>query len=155
MLYSIELRSQDSGLARYSLFGVNLYTLLLLADACLLTGKVAKIEDACTAYLADFVEFDVHNRRRLIREDSLDTDAAGNLADCEGLGEGSGTADLDDHTFELLETILVTFLDAIGNGDSITGLELGITCSFVLTERLLYNFDEIHNLVSKIRAASS
>ena len=111
-----------------------------LADAGLLTGEVSEVEDAGAADLAVLVHLNAVNERGLVGENSLYTHATGNLADGEGFGERVHTTDLDDHTTELLESLLITFLDSVGNGDGITGLELRVGSGFVILESLLCNF---------------
>ncbi len=110
---------------------------LLLLDAGLLTGEVAEVEDACPADFTDLIELDAVDSRRLIREDSFDTHATGNFADGEGPGESILSADLDDDASEFLQTLFVAFLDLVGHGDGITGLELRIFGNFPVLERLL------------------
>ena len=114
-----------------------LHHALRFLDASLLTGELAEVEDACTTDFTDFVQFNLVNRRRLVREDPLDTDAVGNLADGEGLRIRGGSANLDHHATETLEPFLVAFLDPVRHRDGVTGLELRVGGSFVLGERLL------------------
>ena len=135
MLYSIELRSRSALRPLLCLFG---YALFL--DASLLTGKIAKVEDARPADFTNLVDSDAVDSGRLERENPFYAYAAGDFANCESAGERSGTADLDDHATEVLQTILVAFLDFAGNGDGITGLELRIICDVLVKERLLCNF---------------
>ena len=118
---------------------------LLLLDPGLLAGEVPEVEDAGPADLTYLVELDGLDGRKLVREDSLDSDAAGNLADGESPGERGCSANLDDDALELLKSFLVSFLDPVGNGDGVTGLELRVGSGFVLRECLLYNLDVIHN----------
>ena len=61
MLYSVELRSRVkwSGTTFILLF----YRALCLFDAGLLSSEVAEIEDACTTYFTNFVEFDLLDER--------------------------------------------------------------------------------------------
>ena len=111
---------------------------LRLLDAGLLSGEVAEVEDACATDFTDFVEFNAVDRGRFVREDPLDTDAVGNLADGEGLRVGGGSANLDHHATEALESVLLSFLDPVRHRHGVAGLELRVGGSFVLGERLLY-----------------
>ena len=111
---------------------------LRFLDAGLLAGKVAEVEDTCATDFTDFVQFNLVNGRRLIREDSLDTDTVGNFPDGEGLRVRGGTTNLDHHAAEALETLLVAFLDPVRHRDGVAGFELRVGGSFVLGERLLY-----------------
>ena len=122
----------------FKLFGSLLDDELLLLDSGLLTREVAEVEDAGPADLTDLVQFNAVDRGRLIREDSLDSDTAGNFADGKSPGERILTLDLDDDTSEFLKSLFVTFLDLIGNGDGVTGLELRIFSNFLVLERLLH-----------------
>jgi hypothetical protein len=76
------------------------------------------------AHFTILVNLDTVNERGLEREDSLDTDTAGNLANGKGLGERIRTLHLDDDTAELLVALLVSFFDPVGHGDRVTSLEL-------------------------------
>ena len=139
MLYSIELWShKQPALGRSMLLGRVLHHALRFLDAGLLTSEVAEVEDAGATDLTDFVEFNLVNRRGLVGEDSLDTDAVGNLADGGGLRVRGSATNLDHHATEALESLLVAFLDPVGHRDGVTGLELRVGSSFVLGERLLH-----------------
>ena len=127
---------------------------LLLLDPGLLAGEVPEVEDAGPADLTDLVDLDRLDGGELVREDSLDSDTAGNLADGESPGERGGTANLDNHTSELLKSFLVTFLDPVGHGDGVAGLEIRIGSGLVLRECLLYNLDVIHNSQKSISIAT-
>ena len=111
---------------------------LLLLDAGLLTGQVAEIEDAGAADLTDFIHLDALDERRLVRENPLDANAAGDLTDGESTSMRGSATDLDDGTSELLEPVLVAFTNLIGHGDSVTGLESGEIRHVRVSERLFY-----------------
>ena len=111
---------------------------LLLLDPGLLAGEVPEVEDAGPADLTDLVDLDRLDGGELVREDSLDSDTAGNLADGESPGERGGTANLDDYALELLKSFLVTFLDPVGNGDGVTGLELREVGYILVRECFVY-----------------
>ena len=116
MLYSIELRS-------HSPFGLFFSSVDFFFDSSLLAGQVAEVEDTCATYFTVLVHLDTVDERGLEREDSFDTNATGNLADRERPGERIHALHLNNDTSELLEALLVSFLDPIGNGDGVTGLE--------------------------------
>ena len=111
---------------------------LLLPDAGFLASQVAEVENAGPADFTDFVHLDGVDSGGLVRENSFHTDAAGNFADGKGPGERGATLDLDHDTSELLEPFLVTFFDAEGHRDGVTGLEGGVLSYFLVGERLLY-----------------
>ena len=112
-----------------------------LADAGLLTGEIAEVEDTCTTHFTTLVDLDAVNERGLVRENSLNTHATGDFANREGLGERIHAANLNDYTAELLESFFITFLDSVGNGDGVTGLEIGIGGYFLVIESLLCNLN--------------
>ena len=136
MLYSVELRSLF--IARL-LCGSGL-DYALFADAGLLTGKVAEVEDAGTADFTDLVDSDAVDSGRLEGENPFHADSIGNLAYGEGTGKRSGAAYLDDHTAEILQTEFITFLDLAGYGNGVTGLEFGVLRNVLVYERLLCYF---------------
>ena len=149
MLYSIELRSQyvtGTGPGVVLFGGDFLDGTLGFADAGLLAGEVAEVEDTRPADLTDLVDLDLLDERALVRENPLDTDAVGNLTDGECPGIRSGTANLDDYSAEILKSVLITFFDPVGNGDGVTGLELRIGGRLVLREGILHQFNQIHIL---------
>ena len=111
---------------------------LLLLDAGFFTSQVAEVEDAGPAEFPAFVQLDGFDSGGLVRENSFHTDAAGNFADGKGPGERGAALDLDHDTSELLEPFLITFFDAEGHRDGVTGLEGGILSHFLVGERLLY-----------------
>ena len=145
MLYSIELWSQLVGQ-----LGLLILYVDFLADAGLLTGEVAEVEDAGAANLTVLVYLDAVNERGLVREDSLNTHATGDLANREGLGERVHTTDLNHDTAELLKSLFITFLNSVGNGDGVTGLELRIGSYFLILESLLCNLNQIHNSLNPL-----
>ena len=143
MLYSIELRSHYAGMnPAVVLFGGGfLYVPLRFLDTGFLAGEVAEVEDACPADFTNLVDFNLVNERALVREDPFDTDAVGYLADGKGPCVRGSTANLDDYTAEILEPVLVSFFDPVGDGDGVTGLEFRIGGCFVLREGLLHQFN--------------
>ena len=94
-----------------------------LFDTGFLAGEVAEVENAGATHDTALVDLDFCNHRGGEGEDSLHTNAAGDLSHREGLG-GAGAIDLQDHTLELLDTLLGAFNDSIGNVHSVTGFEL-------------------------------
>ena len=117
----------------------------LLLDAGLLTGEITEVEDTGAANLTHLVYLNAVNERALVGENPFHTNSAGHLADCESPCEGIHTLYLDDDSAEFLKPLLITFLNPIGNGDGITGLELRILGRFLILESLLCNFNQIHN----------
>ena len=144
MLYSIELRSQylPGRSPVGNLFGGSfLHNTLGLSDASLLTGKLAEIEDARSADLTYLVDLYLVDERALVRENPLNTDAVGNLANRESPGIRSGSTNLDDYSAEILQSVLITFFNPVGHGDSVTGLECRVGGCFVLREGILHQFN--------------
>ena len=119
----------------------------LLLDAGLLTGEITEVEDACAADLTNLVDLDAVNERGLVGENPFNTYAAGYLADSECPGEGIHTLYLDNYSTKLLESLFITFLDSVGHGDCVTGLELRIGGYFLILESLLCNFNQIHSTI--------
>lgn len=91
----------------------------LLLDASLLARKSAEIVETCAANLADTVDDNLLDERRVHWEDTLNTDAARDLADSETLASAL-TLDLDDDTLVDLNTLLVTLLNLVGDRDGVT-----------------------------------
>ena len=151
MLYSIELWSQFGGRQATSLF---FSSVDFLADACLLTGEVSEVEDACATHFTVLVNLNAVNERGLEGENPFYTHAACHFTNCEGLGEGVHATYLENHSAELLKSLFVAFLDPVGNGDGVTGLECRIGSALVLRECLLYNLDVIHNSQKSISSAT-
>ena len=94
----------------------------LLLDAGLLAGETAEIVEASPTNFADAVDGDLVDERRVHREDTLDTDAIGDLADGEALAN-TFALDLDNYALEDLNTLLVTLLDLVGDGNRVARLE--------------------------------
>lgn len=113
----------------------------LLLDTGLLTGEVTEVVDTCATNYTVLVHLDVVDVGRVEGEDTLYTYAVRNLADGEHLGLAR-TLDLDYHTTEALQTLLVTLDDFVSYGDSITSTELrhvGISLGPCL---LVYELDD-------------
>ena len=132
-------------LAGSILFLGGFYRALCLFDAGFLAGEVTQVENPCPADFTNLVDFDFVDEGGFVGENSLDTHSAGNLANGEGAGERAAALDLNHGTTEFLETIFVAFFDSVGNGDGVTCLELGVFRRFVAGERVLYQFDSVHN----------
>lgn len=96
-----------------------------LFDASLLAGEATEVVKLRTAHFAVFVDGDGLDERRFHREDAFYADSVGNLADCEALFVLMAV-DADHHATVLLDTLFVTFFDAVGNGDCVAGAEIGV-----------------------------
>ena len=129
----------------FALQGLFFSSVDLFLDAGLLTGEVAEVEDTCATHFTVLVHLDAVNERGREREDSFDSDTAGNLADGERLRERIHALHLDDDSSELLEALLVSFLDPVGHGDGVTCLELREFGGLATGKSLLCYFDQIHN----------
>ena len=137
MLYSVELG--DLGF----LFGSGLDLLareLALLDPGLLARELAQVEYPGSADLTDLVQLDVLDERGLEGENPLDSNSTGNLADGESPGGRGSAPFLDDDAPEVLEPLLISFLDPVSDGDGVTSLKLGEGSNFLVSERLLNNF---------------
>ena len=119
------------------LFGVLRFHKLLFLNPGLLTGQVAEVEDASPADFTNFVHLDRIDERGLDGEDSFHSDTAGHFADRESPGVGGSAGELNHGASELLESLLVTFLDSVSHGDGVTGLESRVFCSLLVLEGLV------------------
>ena len=126
MLYSVELGSQVG--ERLLCCGSGDGGSLLLLDPGFLAGQASQVEDTCATHLTDLVEFNRVDERGVVRENTLDSDSVRHFAYRKGLGN-SGAAFLEHDAAEFLDTFLAfalcgILLDAIGDGDGVTGLEI-------------------------------
>ena len=96
----------------------------LLFDTSFLTGEIAQIEDTGTTHSTMLVDINLLNERASEGEDTLHADAVSNLADSKGFGSSASTA-LQHNALEVLDSLFVTFLNLIMDGDGIASLELG------------------------------
>src|SRR6185436_2623335 len=97
---------------------------LLALDAGGLAFELAQIVEARPPDLATGDDLDLLDARRVQREDALDADAVGDLADRErGARPAAMLADHD--ALEDLHALLVAFLDQRVNADAVSGAEIG------------------------------
>ena len=82
-----------------------------LLDASLLTGETTQVIQLSATHLTMLVDNDAVNKRRLERENTLNADVVTDLANGETLLL-TLASDLNHHTTVLLDTLLVTLLDA-------------------------------------------
>jgi len=92
------------------------------ANARGFSGEVAEIVELGATDASAANDRDGRDHRAVHREDSLDSDAARDLADGESLADSAAAA-RDAHTLEGLETLLVTFFDADIDAQRIAGAE--------------------------------
>jgi hypothetical protein len=115
----------------------------LLADAGSLAGQVAEVVETCATYATLLVNDYALNEWRLHWENALYTDAVRNLANGETL-LCTMTRNTDDYASVLLDTLLVTLLDLVGNSDRVAAVECRKL--FAGGESLFCNFHQIcHN----------
>ena len=114
---------------------------LLFFDASLLTGEIAEVEDAGPADLTYLVDLDAVDEGGLVGENPFHSDAAADLADREGPGEGIGALDLNDNASEFLKPFFITLFDPVGHGNGVTCLELREFGGLSVIESLLCNLD--------------
>ena len=112
---------------------------LLFFDAGLLAGEIAEVEDAGPADLTYLVDLNAVDEGGLAGENPFHSDAAANLANREGPGEGVGAFHLNDHASEFLKPFLIALFDSVGHGDGVTGLEIRELCCLSVIESLLCN----------------
>src|SRR3954470_6088510 len=82
---------------------------LLLADARGLAGEVTQVVELGAAHAATTDDIDVGQHGAVQREDALDADAVGNLADGEA-GADTRATTRDADTLERLNALLFAFL---------------------------------------------
>ena len=124
-LFSCEAQAAGGRLA-FLLFGFVHYAALF--DTGFLAGKATEIVKLGTTYFTVFVYRDGIDERRFDREDTLNADVVGHFADGETFF-GAFAVDADHNAAVLLDTFLVTFLDAVGYGDGVAGAEFGVPYS--------------------------
>lgn len=112
-----------------------------LFDTSLLAGEGAEVVELCATYFTVLVDGNRVDEGRFDGEDTLNADVVAHLADGETLLH-TFTGDADDNTAVLLDTFLVTFLDAVSYGDGVTGAEIGMLLAG--SEGFFGNFNQIH-----------
>ena len=96
----------------------------LLFDLGGLAGAAAQVEQLGPAHLAVTDDLHLLNEGRVDGEHALHADAVGSAADGEGLGDAAVL--LGDHSaLEGLDALALAFLDANGDPNGVTDLELG------------------------------
>ena len=109
------------------------------------TGEVTQVVQFGATNLAVFVHRDLLNERAVHGENTLNADITRHLANGEALLV-LATVDGDDITTELLDTLLVTFLNTICNRDLVTCCECREL--FLLAGECLFgNLNQIHFLL--------
>ena len=104
----------------------------LLFNTGFLTGKIAEVENSCSADGTAFVDVNLLNERTGNGEHALHANAVGNLTDSKGLG-GTTSSALQDNALEVLDTFFVTFFDFVMDSDGIASLEFGELFSLVIS----------------------
>lgn len=122
LCFLAKLKPQE-GRSAVLLFGFVHYAALF--DTGFLAGKATEIVKLGTTYFTVFVYRDGIDERRFDREDTLNADVVGHFADGETFFVAF-TAYADHNAAVLLDTFLVTFLDAVGYGDGVAGAEFGV-----------------------------
>src|SRR5512141_3384607 len=95
---------------------------LLLADARLLPGHPAQVEELRAADVAPLLHLDLFEEGRVDRVGALDADAVRLLADLEGGGDGV-PVEADDDPLEILDALLLAFLDPREDPDGVPHVE--------------------------------
>src|SRR6478752_5997778 len=131
-------RSEWCGLLRGGRAGLRHGHLgLPLLDSRRLAGEMAQVVELRAAHAAAPHDLDVGQHGAVEREDALDADAVGDLADREGRAHAGSTLG-DAHAFERLNALLLTLLHADVHAQRVTGTEGGK----VRAEPLFLGFDE-------------
>jgi len=116
-----------------------------LGDTSLLTGEVAEVVQFGATHLAVFVHRDFLNERAVHGENTLNADVTRHFANGEALLV-LAAVDGDNVATELLDTLLVTFLNTISNGDLVTSCESREL--LLLAGKCLFgNLNQIHFIV--------
>jgi len=84
----------------------------LFFDTGTLTDSLTQVEQACTTNLTAFYYFDIADKWRFNREDTLYAYTVRNFTYGERFGGTLATA-LNNNTLEVLDTLFVTFADLI------------------------------------------
>ena len=124
-----------------AVIGLLVRNLASLLDASLLTGELTQVEDTSTTYNTDLIHLDLVDVGRVEREDTLNTHAVRHLADGEHLGLARAL-DLDYHTTEALQTLLITLDDFVRYGDRVTSLERRYVSIRLRPHLLVYELDD-------------
>lgn len=93
---------------------------LAFFDTTFGADSTTKVEQPGTAYFTTLQQFNFCDGRRRERENTLYANAAGNFTNRESF-RGASAFDLDDITFENLDTFLVSFNDTVADGNSVAG----------------------------------
>ena len=112
-----------------------------LFDASLLASETTQVVQLGTTHLTMLVDGDAVDERRLERENTLYTDVVTDLANGETLLLTLAD-DLNHHTTVLLDTLLVTLLDAVCYRDCVTREKLRVL--LVCSKCLFCNFNQVH-----------
>ena len=110
-----------------------------------LTGKIAEIEDSCSADSTVFVDIDFLNERAADGEHTLHANAVGNLTDSKGLSRTTSSA-LQDNTLEVLDTFFVSFFNFVMDSDGIASLEFGEVFTLAQILYILHKFSFSHDI---------
>jgi len=88
------------------------------------TDALAQVENSCSSNLTTAVHLDFINKRTVQWEYTFYTNSVGDFTNREGFSN-TGIAALNHITLKQLNTLLVTFLDFVVYGNTVTGLEIG------------------------------
>jgi hypothetical protein len=108
-----------------------------------LATETTEVEELGAANLVGAELFDFVDNLGVVGEDALDALAEAHFANGErALG---ALFDGDDHAFESLETLFVTFLDFDLHADEVAGGKFGKVCALELVSQLLHDGMDRHN----------
>ena len=110
-----------------------------------LTGKIAEIEDSCSADGTTLVDVDLLDERAADGEHTLHTNTVGDLTDSKGLS-GTASSALQDNALEVLDTFFVTFFDFVMDSDGIASLEFGELFTLDQILYILHQFSFSHDI---------
>lgn len=104
---------------------VSVFDYATLFDASFLAGEAAEVVEFGAAHFTVFVYDDRIDEGGFYREDTLNADVVAHFAHGEALFSAF-SRDADHNTAIQLDTLFVTFFDAVGNGDCVAGAEIGV-----------------------------
>lgn len=120
---------------------VSVFDYATLFDASFLAGEAAEVVEFGAAHFTVFVYDDRIDEGGFYREDTLNADVVAHFAHGEALFSAL-SRDADHNTAIQLDTLFVTFFDAVSHGDSVAGAEFGMLLAG--SEGFFGNFNQVH-----------
>lgn len=101
----------------------------LLFNFCFLSGKLTEVENSGSTNNTSLVHLDCMNVRRIERNDTFYAHVTRHFSNRKSLGS-SCSLNLDNNTFENLNTFFVSFFNFVVYANGITVLNEGISIAF-------------------------